>query len=569
MLAHSIIQPMSDGWLDEVDRCIDTLKPDSWKGYTIGDPIFLTKKGSNWRLDDEKRVYPFYEKCVKSGITTVCIHKGLLPADYEKSWPEIWKHATVWDLGKAAKDWPQITFIIYHSALRPFIELPDASLKQFEDTGRIDWVTDLAEIPQKFGVKNVHAELGTCFANTCVTHPRLAAAMVGTLIKGLGQDKVVWGTDSVWYGSPQWQIEALRRLEIPEDMQKKHGFAPLGRGRRSGQERHLRGQRREALQARAAEAQSTLRRRRDHRHARTLGRQSQQPALWLRGVTMTHPNCSRPTGPSAARPSRTREREYSPFRLRERAASASRAGFTGLGIWHADLAHLRGKHSLAEMKSILDDHGIKHLELEFLLDWFTDGDRRKASDAMRSMLLESAAALGARHIKVGDFFKTPAPMSKLIDEFAQLCGEARDHGTRIVFEFMPFSRIETLPEMIELATGAAQPNGGICVDLWHVVKLGIPYEAVAAIPAALSHVIELNDGYLKAPPGMDLVTETTCHRAFCGEGEFDVRGFVDMMRNVYHGPWGIEALNKAQRAWPLEELTTRAPLPPRAAMFRD
>ena len=52
--------------------------------------------------------------------------------------------------------------------------------------------------------------------------------MVGTLIKGLGQDKVVWGTDSVWYGSPQWQIEALRRLEIPEDMQKKHGFRPLG-----------------------------------------------------------------------------------------------------------------------------------------------------------------------------------------------------------------------------------------------------------------------------------------------------------------------------------------------------
>ena len=77
-------------------------------------------------------------------------------------------------------------------------------------------------------MKNVHAELGTCFANTCVTHPRLAAAMIGTLIKGLGQEKVIWGTDSVWYGSPQWQIEALRRLEIPEDMRKKHGFAPLG-----------------------------------------------------------------------------------------------------------------------------------------------------------------------------------------------------------------------------------------------------------------------------------------------------------------------------------------------------
>jgi hypothetical protein len=44
----------------------------------------------------------------------------------------------------------------------------------------------------------------------------------------LGVDHVLWGSDSVWYGSPQWQIEALRRLEIPEDMQKKYGFAPLG-----------------------------------------------------------------------------------------------------------------------------------------------------------------------------------------------------------------------------------------------------------------------------------------------------------------------------------------------------
>jgi len=37
-----------------------------------------------------------------------------------------------------------------------------------------------------------------------------------------------WGTDSLWTGAPQWQIEGLRRLEIPEAMQKKHGFAPLG-----------------------------------------------------------------------------------------------------------------------------------------------------------------------------------------------------------------------------------------------------------------------------------------------------------------------------------------------------
>ena len=86
----------------------------------------------------------------------------------------------------------------------------------------------MAKIPEQHGVKNVYGEIGTAFATTAVTSPRFCAAMLGTLIKGLGQDHVLWGTDSVLYGSPQWQIEAFRRLEIPDDLQKKYGFAPLG-----------------------------------------------------------------------------------------------------------------------------------------------------------------------------------------------------------------------------------------------------------------------------------------------------------------------------------------------------
>jgi predicted TIM-barrel fold metal-dependent hydrolase len=228
LLAHAVFTPKKAGWMDEVDRCIASVKPDSWKGYTVGDPLSPSKLGTYWRLDDEKVVYPFYEKIVKAGITTVCIHKGLLPADYEKSWPGVWQYNSVWDVGKAAKDWPQINFVIYHSALRMFLESPDAMLKEFEQTGRIKWATELAEIPGKLGVGNVYGEIGTSFATCAVSSPRLAAALMGTLVRGLGVDHVVWGSDSVWYGSPQWQIEALRRLEIPEDMRRKHGFALLG-----------------------------------------------------------------------------------------------------------------------------------------------------------------------------------------------------------------------------------------------------------------------------------------------------------------------------------------------------
>jgi predicted TIM-barrel fold metal-dependent hydrolase len=229
LLFHSLITPNQKGWMEEVDRVIEVVKPTSWKGYTIGDPLSPQTTKYPFRLDDEKLMYPFYEKAVRSGIHNICIHKGLLPKDYETSIPGgAWRYANVDDVPKAAKDWPQLNFIMYHSALRAFTENPTDDLAEFERSGYIKWVSDLADIPAKHGVTNVYGDIGTSFAVSAVTNPRFCAAMMGTLIKGLGHDHIFWGTDSVWYGSPQWQIEALRRLEIPEDMQKKHGFAPLG-----------------------------------------------------------------------------------------------------------------------------------------------------------------------------------------------------------------------------------------------------------------------------------------------------------------------------------------------------
>ena len=132
------------------------------------------------------------------------------------------------DVGKAARDWPELNFIIYHSGIELLGEPGKKALKLFEEKGEIRWVSDLARIPERYGVKNVYGELGSVFAAAAVTHPRYCAGILGTLIKGLGADHVLWGTDSVWYGSPQWQIEAFRRLEIPAELQKRWGFAPLG-----------------------------------------------------------------------------------------------------------------------------------------------------------------------------------------------------------------------------------------------------------------------------------------------------------------------------------------------------
>jgi len=223
MLGHTVITPKYPNWMDEVDRGIAELHPCSWKSYTIGDPFGPSKYA--WRLDDEKLMYPFYEKAIKSGINTICIHKGLMPRDYEKAFAGTWESATVMDLGKAAKDWPGMNFVIYHSAIRPWLaDQPDKELAEFEKTGYVQWATDLARIPEKFGVNNVYAELGTTFASTCVTHPRFCAALVGQLVNLMGPERVVWGSDSVWYGSPQWQIEAMRRLEVPGDIMQKMGW---------------------------------------------------------------------------------------------------------------------------------------------------------------------------------------------------------------------------------------------------------------------------------------------------------------------------------------------------------
>ena len=159
----------------------------------------------------------------------MCIHKGLFPPSVEKQFPHLLAHSDVRDVGKAAKDWPQLNFIIYHGGYRwPGGGSATDGWKQFEETGRVEWVSDLADIPAKFGVKNVYADVGQLFAQSTIAEPRLSAVMMGILIKGMGADHVCWGTDAIWTGAPQWQIEALRRLEIPEDLQKKHGFKPLG-----------------------------------------------------------------------------------------------------------------------------------------------------------------------------------------------------------------------------------------------------------------------------------------------------------------------------------------------------
>ena len=107
-----------------------------------------------------------------------------------------------------------------------------------------------------------------------------------------------------------------------------------------------------------------------------------------------------------------------------RVEAAAAAGFTGIGIWHADLEHTLESMSLPEMRAILAGNGIRNVELEFLTDWFVGGERKAASDGRKRLLLgaaEALAGLGRVHVKVGDFDRTPAPFEQIVESFTGRC----------------------------------------------------------------------------------------------------------------------------------------------------
>ena len=163
MFSHGIMTPGWPGWLDKVDEEMEKLKPDSWKGYTIGDNTNKNLSKHPYRLDDEKIMYPFYERLVKwskdhPGVVNVCIHKGLFPPSVERQFPHLVGYCHVGDVGKAAKDWPQLNFIIYHSAYRwAGGGTAEMAWEQLNRTGRVEWVNDLAEIPSNLASKTCTA----------------------------------------------------------------------------------------------------------------------------------------------------------------------------------------------------------------------------------------------------------------------------------------------------------------------------------------------------------------------------------------------------------------------------
>src|SRR5256885_3749235 len=236
MLCHGMLY-VGKGNLAYIQEQIDKNELDSWKGYNIAnaakvdsDPNSLMRQ---WRHDDEEVAYPTFEliqknyerlKSRKPGFNNICVHKGLAPGppDPLRGHPG--------DLPKAARDWPKLNFITYHACIQPNFFLADTLQDIQADKLRggvpnISWTTEYAQLVKDR--PNCYAEIGTTWASSVVTFPRVAAHIMGQLMKFMGEDRIVFGSDSVWYGSPQWQIEALWRFQIPEAMREKYGYPEL------------------------------------------------------------------------------------------------------------------------------------------------------------------------------------------------------------------------------------------------------------------------------------------------------------------------------------------------------
>jgi uncharacterized protein len=242
MFAHGQLYPGKPN-LDFIEMQIQKNRPDSWKGYTIATSAKVDSDPESamrmWRLDDEDVAYPTYELIARHkeqlaqhpGFFNICIHKGFSVSPLDT--PELGNPT---DIPKAARDWPQFNFIIYHACfggMTPFL-WPKVDYDNLEHGPKrngvpdIPWLTQLGQTCG--GLRNVYVDIGSTFACCVVSFPTLCAHVLGQLLKYFGEDRIAFGSDCSYYGSPQWQIEALWRFQIPADIRHRYGYPELTAG---------------------------------------------------------------------------------------------------------------------------------------------------------------------------------------------------------------------------------------------------------------------------------------------------------------------------------------------------
>ena len=207
--------------LEQMEREVKMYGIDSWKWYCHTDP---GQSGNGFQCDDDNAMW-FYEQSRKLGIKLISTHKGF---SYQSR--TLGHLANPKDIEKAALSNPDFNFVIYHSALKHGPNEPDWRKANNYDptTGDFSWHNILMDIKKRNPkMTNVYPEVGSFFAPLFIEDPIFAMHGMGKNIKTYGADHVIWGTDCLWWGSPQWCIDAFKRFQISDEMCEKFGYKKL------------------------------------------------------------------------------------------------------------------------------------------------------------------------------------------------------------------------------------------------------------------------------------------------------------------------------------------------------
>jgi predicted TIM-barrel fold metal-dependent hydrolase len=207
--------------IEQMERELQTYKINSWKWYCHTDP---GQSGGGFQLDDDNAFW-FYEESRKRGLKLISVHKG-----YSYQSRTLGHLANPKDVEKAALKNPDFNFVVYHSAIQHGPN--EANWKEANNydptTGDFAWHNVLMDIKKRNPqMNNVYCEIGSFFNILVVTDPVMAMHGMGKNIKHYGADHVVWGTDCLWWGSPQWAIDALKRFQISDEFCEKFGYKKI------------------------------------------------------------------------------------------------------------------------------------------------------------------------------------------------------------------------------------------------------------------------------------------------------------------------------------------------------
>ena len=212
LLIHGRVNPNQKGDLEAMDELAEKWGVSAWKCYTQWGP-----DGRGFFLHDEETGLVMIEKARALGVKNICIHKGL-PFSRRS-----YKHSLASDIGIVAKIFPDVNFLVYHSGF--IAGQPEGPYDPNRGEGIDELIRSVEEheIPRN---SNVYAELGSTW-RYAMRDPNTAAHIIGKLVKHIGEKNVLYGSDCIWYGSPQDQIQAFRTFQISDEFQEKHGYPKM------------------------------------------------------------------------------------------------------------------------------------------------------------------------------------------------------------------------------------------------------------------------------------------------------------------------------------------------------